>query len=299
MEFKEQYKKYLDAVENQIDRQFMIEELPQKTVLEAMRYAICGGGKRIRPILVQAAAELCGANAEDAARVALAIECVHNYSLIHDDLPCMDDDELRRGRPTCHTVFGEDMALLAGDGLLNSAFEILSDVTEFKTLSDGELLAIIRCLSAASGVYGMIGGQVVDLQCEERDNVTPDELIYLHNHKTGALIRAAVRCGCLCGGVNQNEKTEEILDSYAQSLGLAFQIKDDILDVTGDEKLLGKPIGSDADEGKNTFVTMFGLDGAKRYLLETTGEAKEILKPLGEKGKFLDSLADYLLSRKY
>ena len=299
MEFKEQYKKYLDAVENQIDRQFMIEELPQKTVLEAMRYAICGGGKRIRPILVQAAAELCGANAEDAARVALAIECVHNYSLIHDDLPCMDDDELRRGRPTCHTVFGEDMALLAGDGLLNSAFEILSDVTEFKTQSDGELLAIIRCLSAASGVYGMIGGQVVDLQCEERDNVTPDELIYLHNHKTGALIRAAVRCGCLCGGVNQNEKTEEILDSYAQSLGLAFQIKDDILDVTGDEKLLGKPIGSDADEGKNTFVTMFGLDGAKRYLLETTGEAKEILKPLGEKGKFLDSLADYLLSRKY
>ena len=118
MEFKEQYKKYLDAVENQIDRQFMIEELPQKTVLEAMRYAICGGGKRIRPILVQAAAELCGANAEDAARVALAVECVHNYSLIHDDLPCMDDDELRRGRPTCHTVFGEDMALfLAGDGL--------------------------------------------------------------------------------------------------------------------------------------------------------------------------------------
>ncbi len=299
MEFKEQYKKYLDAVENQIDRQFMIEELPQKTVLEAMRYAICGGGKRIRPILVQAAAELCDANAEDAARVALAVECVHNYSLIHDDLPCMDDDELRRGRPTCHTVFGEDMALLAGDGLLNSAFEILSDVTEFKTLSDGELLAIIRCLSAASGVYGMIGGQVVDLQCEERDNVTPDELIYLHNHKTGALIRAAVRCGCLCGGVNQNEKTEEILDSYAQSLGLAFQIKDDILDVAGDEKLLGKPIGSDADEGKNTFVTMFGLDGAKRYLSETTGEAKEKLKPLGEKGKFLDSLADYLLSRKY
>ena len=264
MEFKEQYKKYLDAVENQIDRQFMIEELPQKTVLEAMRYAICGGGKRIRPILVQAAAELCGANAEDAARVALAVECVHNYSLIHDDLPCMDDDELRRGRPTCHTVFGEDMALLAGDGLLNSAFEILSDVTEFKTLSDGELLAIIRCLSAASGVFGMIGGQVVDLQCEERDNVTPDELIYLHNHKTGALIRAAVRCGCLCGGVNQNEKTEEILDSYAQSLGLAFQIKDDILDVTGDEKLLGKPIGSDADEGEHPLETMFGLGGAWR-----------------------------------
>ena len=299
MEFKEQYKIYLDAVEKQIADRFKVKELPQKTVLEAMRYAVCGGGKRLRPILVQAAAEICGGDADDAARVALAVECVHNYSLIHDDLPCMDDDALRRGRATCHMVYGEDMALLAGDGLLNIAFEILSDVTAFKTLGEGELLSIIRCLSSASGVMGMIGGQVVDLECEERTDVTADELIYLHNHKTGALIRAAVRCGCLCGGKDCGEEVYEALDNYAQRLGLAFQIQDDILDVVGDEALLGKPIGSDAQEGKNTFVTMFGLDGAKEYLADITADAKEVLKTLGERGKFLDSLAEYLLGRKY
>lgn len=299
MEFKEQYKIYLDAVEKQIADRFKVKELPQKTVLEAMRYAVCGGGKRLRPILVQAAAEICGGDADDAARVALAVECVHNYSLIHDDLPCMDDDALRRGRATCHMVYGEDMALLAGDGLLNIAFEILSDVTAFKTLGEGELISIIRCLSSASGVMGMIGGQVVDLESEERTDVTADELIYLHNHKTGALIRAAVRCGCLCGGKDCGEEVYKALDSYAQRLGLAFQIQDDILDVVGDEALLGKPIGSDAQEGKNTFVTMFGLDGAKEYLADITADAKEVLKTLGERGQFLDSLAEYLLGRKY
>lgn len=298
MQFKEQYKKYLEAVEKQIKNCFTVNELPQKNVIDAMEYAICGGGKRIRPVLVQAAAEIYGADANDAARVALAVECIHNYSLIHDDLPCMDNDDLRRGRKTCHKVYGESTALLAGDGLLNLAFEILSDESKFRTLTSDRLIKIIRCLSGASGVFGMIGGQVVDLECETRNDVKIDELIYLHNHKTGALISAAVKCGCLCANTCLSE-IEDALDVYSQKLGLAFQIKDDILDVVGDEKLLGKPVGSDAEEEKNTFVTLLGLKKAEAYLENLTNEAKKALIPIGNKGKFLDSLADYLLARKY
>ena len=299
MDFSEQYKDYLDKINSELEEIYSIPDITQKNVFSAMNYAICGGGKRIRPVITAAVCDMLGGDTTDAIKVGCAVESIHNYSLIHDDLPCMDDDALRRGRATCHMVYGEDMALLAGDGLLNIAFEILSDVTAFKTLGEGELLSIIRCLSSASGVLGMIGGQVVDLECEERADVTADELIYLHNHKTGALIRAAVRCGCLCGGKDCGEEVYEALDSYAQRLGLAFQIQDDILDVVGDEELLGKTIGSDAQEGKNTFVTMFGLDGAKEYLADITADAKEVLKTLGERGKFLDSLAEYLLGRKY
>ena len=219
MDFKDKYRKYVEITEREIKTLFRIKELPQRRVTEAMCYAVCGGGKRIRPVMTLASAELCGGNMTDAARVAAAVECVHNYSLVHDDLPCMDDDDLRRGRATCHKVYGEDMAVLAGDGLLNFAFEILSDISGFKTLDAGQLVSIISTLSNASGALGMIGGQVVDLACENRPDVTLDELLYLHAHKTGALIRAAVRCGCLCGSGVEESK---VLDNYAESLGLAF-----------------------------------------------------------------------------
>ena len=300
MNFDECLKKYILNAEKQIEKEFSKsgEVLPQQVVFDAMEYAIRGGGKRIRPVLVQAAAELCGANPEDSARVALAVECIHNYSLIHDDLPCMDDDDLRRGRATCHVVYGEDTALLAGDGLLNLAFEILSDASRFSEIPSERLLKIIKTLSDASGARGMIGGQVVDLGCEDRSDATADELVYLHKHKTGALIRGAVVCGCLCGK-DEAERNAEILGEYAEKLGLAFQIKDDILDVIGEEELLGKPIGSDADEGKNTFVTMFGLEEAQSYLDKITNEAKRALEPLGERGWFFSELADFLLCREY
>ncbi len=299
MDFNGQYDIYLKAVEKEIEEYFKPLNIPQKNVLDAMEYAITAGGKRLRPVLVQAAAEIYGADMEDAASVALAVECIHNYSLIHDDLPCMDNDDLRRGRPTCHKVFGEDIALLAGDGLLNSAFEILSDKSRYKSVSYESLLKIVRCLSVASGVFGMIGGQVVDLECEKRNDVTLEELSYLHANKTGALIRAAVKCGCLCADSNKGDKYIDILDSFAEKLGLAFQIKDDILDFEGDEAVLGKPIGSDEKSGKSTYVTILGMNSAKEYLEKCTQEAKAALEPLGEKGEFFSCLADYLLKRNY
>lgn len=299
MNFEAKYNTYLKAVEAQIEECFKPCDIPQKNVVDAMRYAISSGGKRIRPVLVMAAAELFGADMTDAARVALAVECVHNYSLIHDDLPCMDNDDLRRGRATCHKVYGESTALLAGDGLLNIAFEILSDESKFKTL-DGEcLIAIIRCLASASGIWGMIGGQVVDLEHEGRSDVTLDEIVYKHSGKTGALIRAAAICGCLCAKVQENDEKISAIDEFSSKLGLAFQIKDDILDIIGEEDVLGKPIGSDERSGKATFVSLLGMSAAEEYLSKTTLEAKTALNMFGDKAWFLDSLADYLLGRSY
>ena len=297
MNFNEQYKKYLSVIGNRIEKYFESFDYTalQKNVFEAMKYAICGGGKRIRPVLTLAVSDMLGGLSSDAEYAALAVECVHNYSLIHDDLPCMDNDDLRRGCATCHKVYGEDIALLAGDGLLNTAFEILSADNGFESLSPSARLEIIRCLSGASGVLGMIGGQVVDLQAENRSDITADELLYLHKNKTGALIRAAVRCGAICGGADSS--ITAALDEYAESLGLAFQIKDDILDVVGCTEVLGKPIGIAADCGKSTFVTLFGLDGAKDYLVSETNKAKATLEPLGEKARFLSELADFLLNR--
>lgn len=295
MDFKTKYAIYLKRTEDKINDFFCENSSPQKTVFDAMRYAICGGGKRIRPILTQATAEIFGVCPEDAATLGLAVECIHNYSLIHDDMPCMDDDDLRRGRPTCHIVFGEDMAMLAGDGLLNMASEILSNIDNFKSLNADRLLRIINCLLSASGVFGMIGGQVVDLESEERESISLDELNYLHENKTGALIRAAAMCGCIAGNADIDKM--KAIDEYARRLGLAFQIKDDILDVVGDEKLLGKPIGSDAESGKNTYVSIMGLDVAKQMLKENTEAAKTALKPIGDSGWFLTELAQWLLER--
>ena len=299
MDFKNQYNLYLGAVENLKDEYLSVPDIPQKNVFEAMRYAVCGGGKRVRPVLTMAVADLFGADAEDAARVGLAVECIHNYSLIHDDLPCMDDDDMRRGRATCHKVFGESTALLAGDGLLNLAFEILSDTAAFKSVTCESLVAIIRRLSVASGVYGMIGGQVVDLENENRSDVTIDELEYMHGGKTGALIRAAAVCGCMTAGLAENDEKVWTVDSFAEKLGLAFQIKDDILDVVGDEELIGKPIGSDRENGKNTFVTLLGLEEAQTRLSDITASAINTIVQLGDGAWFLNELAVYLLGRDY
>lgn len=299
MDFKAEYDRYLKSAEAQVDKYFTVLQIPQKSVLEAMRYAITAGGKRVRSVLSMACAELFGGNLQDAARVALAVECIHNYSLIHDDMPCMDDDDLRRGRPTCHKAFGEGIAMLAGDGLLNAAFEILSDRDSFESLSDSSLISIISCLAAASGTAGMIGGQVMDLEQEKRSDVALDELVCMHAGKTGALIRAAAVCGCLSAGLDESDKRIKVIDRFAEKLGLAFQIKDDILDVFGDEEVLGKPIGSDERSGKTTFVTLLGSDGAEEYLKRTTAEAKAALAELDEDTWFLSELADFLLDRMY
>ena len=299
MDFLTQYKIYLNRVNQALEKEFSVPDLAQKQVFEAMRYGVLGGGKRIRPVLTLAVSDMLGGSGADALRVGCAIECIHSYSLIHDDLPCMDNDDLRRGRPTCHKVFPESIALLAGDGLLNRAFELLSAPRPYEKMDAEAVLSVIREIAGASGAFGMIGGQVIDLDCENRTDVTLALLRELHAKKTGALIRVSALCGCLCAGIlDETDKNYQKILQFSAKLGLAFQIKDDILDVTGKEEVLGKPIGSDEKSHKTTFVTLMGQEAAKRELSRLTEEAKEALSGMGDTA-FLLSFAEYLLNREY
>ena len=251
------------------------------------------GGKRIRPVLAMSVCEMLGGNVEKALPYACALECIHTYSLIHDDLPCMDNDDMRRGKPTCHKAFDEATALLAGDALLNRAFEIMST---YGTDNDCTV-EVIKYVSNNSGTEGMIGGQVVDLMCEGDGNVSEETLRYIHRNKTGALISAAAMIGAICGNATDEEKVK-ILE-FSDNLGLAFQIKDDILDFVGDDELLGKPTGSDEENDKTTFVTLMGIEKAEEELQRTTKAAKAALEVFGAENEFLCSLADFLLKRNF
>lgn len=254
-------------------------------IVRAMDYSVNAGGKRIRPIIAIACAEALEGSAEAVLPYAAALEMIHTYSLIHDDLPCMDNDDLRRGRPTNHKVFGEGMATLAGDALLNYAFETaLGADTESK-----KKLKLIKIIADASGVYGMIGGQVLDMEGEKR-KLSPDEITHMHDMKTGALIKAAAKIGAVSA-----DAPEDVFLTYAENLGLAFQLKDDILDVTQTTDKLGKPAGSDEKNDKSTFVTLYGLKGAKKLLDEATERA---ISSLPTDCEFLRELARYLLTRK-
>lgn len=292
MEFDKQLISYIDLINEKLDEFIPCEENYQKEIYEAMKYSLLAGGKRIRPILAMGVCEMLGGNADDVLPFACAIECIHTYSLIHDDLPCMDNDDLRRGRPTCHKAFDEATALLAGDALLNRAFEIMANAAAEPNI----IVDIIKTVSALSGDGGMIGGQVVDLDCEGK-KIDYDKLLYIHKHKTGDLIKAAALVGAICMKATQTEKDQ--IAAYAENLGLAFQIKDDILDNIGDEKLLGKPTGSDEENEKSTFVSLMGIEKAEEELLRTTTAAKAALNIFGDKNRFLISLADYLLERNY
>ena len=257
----------------------------------AMRYSAMAGGKRIRPFLTLECARVLGGETRTAIYLATAIEMVHTYSLIHDDLPCMDNDDLRRGKPTNHKVYGEATATLAGDALLTGAFEIIcaSDLP-----SDLKISAV-RVLSEAAGADGMVGGQIMDLAAEEKE-ISFDTLIKTHSLKTGAMIHAAVHLGLLSAGVT-DEKTAEAFGSYARYLGLAFQIVDDVLDVTAEETELGKPVGSDAEEGKTTFLHFLSPEQAMNYAEQMTEYAKRSVE--GYMGsETLCALADYLLARR-
>lgn len=295
--FKHRLSEYVAATNHIIDLISTVRDLPQKSVYEAMRYSITAGGKRIRPVITMAVTEMLDGDVNTAAAAAAAIECIHTYSLIHDDLPCMDDDDLRRGRPTCHKAFPESTALLAGDGLLNLAFELLS-CQDYMTLEADVRLNLISALASASGTNGMIGGQIIDLESEGRDDVTMEELTNLHRLKTGELISVSAEFGCiLCGLHDESDERLVKIRDFSAKLGLAFQIKDDILDITGDAAVLGKPIGSDADCGKVTFVTLLGLDGAENKLNSLTAEAVFALDIFGDRAWFLKELANVLLTR--
>ena len=269
------------------------ETNPQAKVLEAMRYSLEAGGKRIRPLLVLAFCRACGGDVQKALKPALAIEMIHTYSLIHDDLPAMDDDDYRRGRLSCHKAFDEATAILAGDALNVLPFELLSTDT---TLPADTRVSLIAELANAAGAEGMIGGQVIDIANETRTDVDQNNLVNMYAHKTGALIRVACTMGCMVAGAN--DKMLTAATEYAQRLGLAFQIVDDILDVTGTPELLGKPIGSDAAHHKTTFVTLLGLEGAKAEASRLTEEALRLLEDIPEH-QFLTDLTEALLNRNY
>jgi geranylgeranyl diphosphate synthase type II len=264
------------------------------SVHEAMRYSLFAGGKRVRPILALAAAEALGTKTDNLLPLAGALELIHTYSLIHDDLPAMDNDDYRRGMATCHKVYGEAIAILAGDGLLNMAFEVLSDQRRLKAVPAGRLIAIIREISTASGVYGMVGGQVVDMESEGRDVDFPT-LEYIHTHKTGALIRASVRTGAIYARAGKRQYTA--LSHYGEMVGLAFQITDDILDITGKREETGKDVGSDIKKGKKTFPAFYGLEESRRRATEVADKAVHSLRDFDRKADPLRELAKYIVTR--
>ena len=295
MDFNTKLKLYSEMASNRIAEVFAEKDCLQKTVYDAMSYSILAGGKRIRPVLALAVCDMLGGEVEDALRFAVAIECIYTYSLIHDDLPCMDNDDLRRGRPTCHKQFDEAVALLAGDGLLTFAFEYMTDLTSFRKVTADKVLKIANVIAKGAGCDGMIGGQVVDLECEGRNDVDEKTLTYLHNRKTGALIRVSALAGAISADADDIQ-IEAIL-KYADCIGLAFQIQDDILDCTGDAEILGKPIGSDAENEKTTYVTLLGIDTAREKARKLTDDAVNALEIFGGKAEFLKELALYLQKR--
>lgn len=263
--------KYIKMVDDALCRYLTITENPQKKIYEAMGYSLFAGGKRLRPVIMLMTAKMCGKNPEICLPFACALEMIHTYSLIHDDLPSMDNDDLRRGKPTNHKVFGEAMAILAGDALLNKAFELVSEYKE-DGVSDRQVLKAMAFLSKASGTEGMIGGQVVDIESTGEDL---ELLRYLHSLKTGALIRAAGVCGAILSGATDEEISA--IDDFCYNLGIAFQIQDDILDAYGTEAELGKPIGSDAENGKSTYITLCGLEKSLELADEYTKKALDAL----------------------
>ncbi len=269
-------------------------EIAPQRLHAAMRYSVLEGGKRVRPLLAYAAGELSGAPVERVEIAAAAVELIHAYSLVHDDMPCMDDDVLRRGKPTCHVEYDEATALLVGDALQSLAFQLLSE----QRLSDdaAKQLQMVKLLAVASGSRGMAGGQAIDLASVGKQLTLP-ELEQMHIHKTGALIRAAILLGAHCGNLNQAQLDK--LDHYGKCIGLAFQVVDDVLDSEADTATLGKTAGKDADNDKPTYVTLLGAPAAKKMAAELHAEALDALVEFGAAAQRLRELADFIVMRKF
>lgn len=264
---------------------------PLAEMMESMRYSLLAGGKRLRPLLLMAAADAVGSDGRKFVQAACGLEMIHTYSLIHDDLPAMDNDDFRRGRPTNHRVFGEGMAILAGDGLLTQAF---ATVLEQPGVEPQVLIQVAREIAHAAGPTGMVGGQAIDLKAAGQFP-SPDVMVLMHRLKTGALFQAAVRSGALLAGGSAEDVV--CLGRFAEQFGLAFQITDDILDVTGNEAALGKPVGSDERNLKATYVTVYSLPAAREMAQEAVAESLRAIERFGERAAVLRSLAEYLLLR--
>ncbi|MDN9552472.1 polyprenyl synthetase family protein [Clostridioides difficile] len=295
MEFKQCLKEKASFVEKVLKEYMPKEEGYQKTVIEAMNYSLSAGGKRLRPILTLEACKIVGGNEDEAIPFAIAIEMIHTYSLIHDDLPALDNDDLRRGRPTNHKVYGEAMGILAGDALLNYAFEVMLSGSINKENPEKYLKAINE-IAKGAGIYGMIGGQVVDVESENKQ-IEKEKLDYIHMNKTAAMMVGCMRAGATIGGAN-SEQMEEIT-KYAKNIGLSFQIVDDILDIVGDEAKLGKKVGSDIENHKSTYPSLLGLDKSKEIAHNLIDEAKKSIEKLSDDVDFLKGLAEYIIDREY
>lgn len=279
------------CVDAELNRRVPPETTEPRRLHAAMRHSLFGSGKRLRPVLCVAAAEAVGGKAAPAITAGAAIEVLHTYTLIHDDLPAMDNDVLRRGRPTCHVAFDEATAILAGDALLTLAFAIL---IETPCLPPGSPIELVRELAAASGSTGVIGGQMADIEGEDQ-TLTLEQLRYIHTHKTGDLIRASARIGAMTAGASPAELAA--LTLYAEKIGLAFQIADDVLNATGTPEQLGKSAGTDQAAGKLTYVAAYGIEGARHQAETLVREARQALAPLSGDTEPLRALADYIISR--
>ncbi len=290
---------YLDArkkiVDEALERYMPGEDNYPPVIFKALRYSLFAGGKRIRPILCLASAEAVGGNVESILPVACALELIHTYSLIHDDLPAMDDDDYRRGRRTSHKVFGENMAILAGDALLTEAFHLMSDGGLMEKIAPEKLISVIHDVAGAAGCFGMVGGQVVDVQ-SEGEAVETEVLNFIHTRKTGAMIAVAVKAGAVLA--NAGEVELKALASYGRHIGLAFQIADDILNVEGDQKLMGKGTGSDTKRGKVTYPALVGMDASRKKAGELIEDALSAIKDFDHRAEPLRMIAAYIIERK-
>ncbi|MCI5613207.1 MAG: polyprenyl synthetase family protein [Agathobacter sp.] len=296
MDFEKQLQEKIAQIEALLQAYLPKEEGYQRTILEAMNYSVMAGGKRLRPMMMQEAYIMFGGTSQAIGPFMAALEMIHTYSLVHDDLPAMDNDLYRRGKKTTHHVYGEAMGILAGDALLNYAYETAakSFLLEPENVNIGK--ALIK-LSEKAGVYGMVGGQVVDVEAEKKQEViTKEKLDFIHHNKTAALIEAALAVGGILSGASDTEVQK--LELVARKIGLAFQIQDDILDVIGKEEVLGKPIGSDARNEKVTYVTYEGIEKSKEDVARLTDEALELLHSLGKEDSFLSELFLHLVNRE-
>ncbi|MCR4904295.1 MAG: polyprenyl synthetase family protein [Butyrivibrio sp.] len=302
-EFNDTLKTKVSECEGLINSFLPKEEGYQKKVIEAMNYSIMAGGKRLRPMLMLEFYRLLGGRDEKViAPFMAAMEMIHTYSLVHDDLPAMDNDEYRRGRKTTHIVYGPGMATLAGDGLLNYAFETAlkaypycKNLPELDDEIEDRFVYALHILSSKAGIYGMVGGQCADIECEGRQDITSHELLFIHENKTGALIEASMMIGAVLSGADKEKLS--MIEKIGSNVGIAFQIQDDILDVEGDESVIGKPVGSDEKNEKVTYVTLHGMEASKQEVKRLSKEAESLLEKVGEDNKFLSELIEYLISR--
>lgn len=296
MEFHTQFEKLIQIVNNALDDYLGISEGPGSDIYKAMKYSLMAGGKRLRPVLALAVCDMLAGNRSIVLPYACAVEMIHTYSLIHDDLPAMDDDDYRRGVPTNHKVFGEAIAILAGDALLNKAFELMLSVTLEVDEKLKERVKAMNIIATSSGAEGMIRGQMVDMESEGAE-ITKETLEYMHRYKTGALIKAPILSSAVLCGASEEEM--EQLSRYAENIGLAFQIKDDIMDVESSMELMGKATGSDAASGKSTYVTLYGVEEAEELLEKSVTAAVDAIGHFGEKAAFLKDIAIFIKERDH